>query len=55
MVRVSSFDEFTKLETVILGTFDNKILPLESQDPNANLSEGLKFLKRLIHNGTLMK
>ena len=46
MIRVSSFDEFSKLKTVILGTFDKKILPLESQNPNANLSEGLEILEK---------
>ena len=46
MIKVSSFDEFTKLKTTVLGTFDKKILPLESQNPNADLSVGLKLLEK---------
>tara|TARA_B100000242_G_C43053656_1_gene492500 strand:- start:2799 stop:3965 length:1167 start_codon:yes stop_codon:yes gene_type:complete len=46
MMKVSSFDEFSKLKTVILGTFDKKVLPLESQNPNADLTEGLKLLDK---------
>ena len=46
MIKVSSFDEFSKLNTAILGTLEKNILPIESQDPNADLSEGLKLLEK---------
>ena len=51
MIKVSSFDEFSKLNTAILGTLEKNILPIESQDPNADLSEGLKLLEKLSQHG----
>ena len=44
MTKVSSYDEFTDLETVILGTFSKDGIPLEIQKPNADISKALELI-----------
>ena len=46
MTRVSSYDEFTDLETVILGTFSKEGIPLEIQKPNADISKALELIDK---------
>lgn len=43
---ISSNDEFTKLQKVILGTFDRSSIAIESQNPNTNFDEALKLLNK---------
>ena len=46
MNRVSSHDEFTKLNSVILGTFSKDSIPIEIQKPNADLSKALRLISK---------
>lgn len=43
---ISSHDEFTKLQRVILGKFDKNSMAIESQNPNADIKEALKLLDK---------
>ena len=43
---VSSYDEFSQLKKVVLGSFDKNSMALESQDPNVDFKAGLKILER---------
>ena len=45
-MKVSSYDEFSKLRTVLLGTFSRDSIALEIQKPNEDLSAGLKLLEK---------
>jgi len=43
---ISSHDEFSKLQKVILGTFEKSSMALECQNPNVKLDEALKILDK---------
>ena len=46
MVKVSSYDEFTDLKAVILGSFSKDSIALESQNPDVDFKLGLKLLEK---------
>ena len=46
MVKISSFDEFSDLKSVILGSFNKNVFSIESQNKNDDLSKGIEILKK---------
>ena len=46
MTRVYSNDEFSKLKTVILGTFSKDSIPLEIQNASADTKKALEILDK---------
>ena len=45
-MKLHSYDEFTRLKTVVLGIYDENSHGLESQDPNAEIEQALKLIKK---------
>ena len=48
MTRVFSNDEFSKLKTVILGTFSKDSIPLEIQSSNADIEKAIEILDKAL-------
>ncbi len=45
-MKISSFDEFTNLKTIILGDFNKNVFSIESQSSDSDLKKGLEILKK---------